>query len=47
MGIVELLLIALIVLLVFGSKRLPDLGRGLGKAIRGFRDALDDREKPS
>ena len=47
MGIIELFLIFVIVLLVFGAKRLPDLGRGIGKAIRGFRDGVDDRDKPS
>ncbi len=47
MGMIELLVIFVIVVLVFGAKRLPDLGRGLGKAIRGFRDAADDRDKPS
>jgi sec-independent protein translocase protein TatA len=39
LGIPELLLILLILVLVFGANRLPDLGRGLGKAIRGFKDA--------
>jgi sec-independent protein translocase protein TatA len=38
-GIPELLLILAIVVLVFGANRLPELGRGLGKAIRGFKDA--------
>jgi sec-independent protein translocase protein TatA len=38
-GIPELLLILFILALVFGANRLPDLGRGLGKAIRGFKDA--------
>jgi sec-independent protein translocase protein TatA len=38
-GIPELLLIVVILALVFGANRLPELGRGLGKAIRGFRDA--------
>jgi len=44
-GIPELVLILLIVMLVFGANRLPELGRGLGKAIRGFKDATheDDR----
>jgi sec-independent protein translocase protein TatA len=45
-GIPELVLIAFILMLLFGANRLPDLGRSLGKAIRGFRDATkqhDDR----
>ena len=48
-GIPELLLILLILVLVFGANRLPELGRGLGKAIRGFKDAThedDHRDDP-
>jgi sec-independent protein translocase protein TatA len=41
-GIPELVLILLILMLVFGANRLPDLGRGLGKAIKGFKDAADE-----
>ena len=39
LGITELLIILLILLLVFGAKRLPELARGLGKGIREFKDA--------
>jgi sec-independent protein translocase protein TatA len=36
-----------IVLLVFGAKRLPEMGRGLGHGMRGFRDAISgEGEKP-
>jgi sec-independent protein translocase protein TatA len=42
-GFPEMVLIVAILLLVFGANRLPDLGRGLGKAIRGFKDASKDR----
>jgi sec-independent protein translocase protein TatA len=48
-GLPELLLIVLILALVFGANRLPELGRGLGKAIRGFKDAThedDHRDDP-
>ena len=34
------LLIGLIAIIVFGPKRLPELGKGLGESIRGFRDAM-------
>jgi len=46
-GIWELLLVLLIVLLVFGAARLPQVGEALGKAIRGFRKgfAADDDKK--
>lgn len=48
-GVPELLLILLIVVLVFGVGKLPEVGSALGKAIRGFRDASSgepDKEKP-
>ncbi len=35
----ELIIILIIVLLLFGAKRIPDLARGLGKGIREFKDA--------
>ena len=36
----HLIMILLIALLVFGPKKLPELGQGLGKGIRGFKDAI-------
>ena len=39
-GLPELLVIFFIILLVFGTKRLAGLGRGLGQAIRGFKDEV-------
>ena len=44
MGLLELLIIAFIILLVFGSNRIPGVARGLGKGIRNFKDAV---QKPS
>jgi sec-independent protein translocase protein TatA len=41
-GLPEMLVILAILLLVFGANRLPELGRGLGKAIRGFKDVTKD-----
>ena len=42
----HLLVILGIALLVFGPKKLPELGRGLGESIRGFKEALrNDEEK--
>jgi sec-independent protein translocase protein TatA len=38
-GMPELIIIFLVVLLLFGSKRLPELARGLGKGIREFKKA--------
>ncbi len=40
MGFGELLFILIIVLLFFGAGRLPAIGEGLGKAIRGFKDSM-------
>jgi len=39
---IHLLVIVGIALLVFGPKKLPELGKGLGDGIRGFRDAMKD-----
>ena len=41
-GVQELLLILFIVLILFGAKRVPELARGLGKALREFRNASKD-----
>jgi sec-independent protein translocase protein TatA len=42
----HLLLIFGIALIVFGPKKLPELGKGLGEAIRGFKTSLRDSEQP-
>jgi sec-independent protein translocase protein TatA len=41
-GFTELLVILLIVLLVFGAKRLPEMGQALGKGIREFRKSIKE-----
>lgn len=38
-GIPELIIILFIIVLIFGATRLPDIGRGIGKGIRNFKDA--------
>ena len=43
-GMPELLIILLVVLLLFGAKKLPELARGLGKGIREFKDATKNVE---
>lgn len=40
----ELLLILIIVLIVFGAGKLPQLGEGLGKAIKGFKKSVHEPE---
>jgi sec-independent protein translocase protein TatA len=42
LGFGELIIILIIVLVLFGSSRLPSLGKGLGEAIRGFKDSMKD-----
>lgn len=43
-GLPEMALIFIVALLVFGPKKLPEIGRSLGKAIRGFQDASKEFE---
>jgi len=40
----EVLIIALIVLLLFGGKKIPELMNGLGKGVKSFKDGLKDEE---
>lgn len=45
---VHLLIILVVVLLVFGAKKLPEMGRSLGEGMRGFRDGIKTEEpKPA
>jgi sec-independent protein translocase protein TatA len=46
-GFPETVVILAIVFLVFGTKKLPDLARGLGQAIRGFKDAVKEGDEPT
>jgi len=46
-GLPELVIIVLVALLVFGGRRLGDIGRGLGEGIRNFRGAVKDGDKPA
>jgi len=41
----EVLLIALVVLLFFGGKKIPELMKGLGKGVRSFKEGMHDMEK--
>jgi sec-independent protein translocase protein TatA len=42
LGLPEILIIFLIIILIFGASRLPEIGRGLGRGIRNFKDATRD-----
>ncbi len=42
LGTGELVLIALVVLLLFGGRKIPELMRGLGKGVRSFKEGLND-----
>jgi sec-independent protein translocase protein TatA len=46
-GVPELLLLGLLALILFGPKRLPEMGRGLGKGMREFKDSLTGDSRDS
>ena len=46
LGVPELIIIGIIALLIFGPKKLPELGKGLGKSIRDFKDAMSEKNEP-
>ena len=47
LGIWEILLIVLIVLLLFGAKRIPELMRSMGKGVKSFKDGINGKEETS
>jgi sec-independent protein translocase protein TatA len=44
LGLPEMMIILFIVILIFGANRLPEIGRGIGRGIRNFKDATKDGE---
>ena len=44
-GTGEILIVALVVLLLFGGKKIPELMRGLGKGVKSFKDGMNDGRK--
>lgn len=44
-GLPEMILLAVVVLLVFGPKRLPEMGRSIGKGLREFKDSVSGDSK--
>ena len=47
LGFQELLIIFLIILVIFGASKLPQLGRGLGEGIRNFKKGLKSDQEPA
>ena len=45
LGFPELLVILVIVFFLFGAKRLPEIGKGIGEGIRNFKDGIKNQEK--
>ncbi|MEO2166691.1 MAG: twin-arginine translocase TatA/TatE family subunit [bacterium] len=45
LGVPELIVILVVVLLIFGPKKLPELGSFIGRSLKDFREALDQREQ--
>ena len=45
LGMQEMLLIALVVLLFFGGKKIPELMKGIGKGVRSFKEGMNNIEK--
>jgi sec-independent protein translocase protein TatA len=43
-GLPELLIILAIIIIIFGANRLPGLGRGIGSAIKNFKDGMKDEQ---
>jgi sec-independent protein translocase protein TatA len=47
LGLPEMLVVLLILMLIFGANRLPELGRGIGRGIRNFKEGIrDGNDKP-
>ena len=45
LGTTEILIIALIILLLFGGRKIPELMKGLGKGVKSFKDGMKEVEK--
>jgi sec-independent protein translocase protein TatA len=46
LGTWEIILIVLVILLIFGGKKIPELMHGIGKGVRSFKDGVNGKEDP-
>ena len=46
LGTTEILVIAIIILLLFGGKKIPELMKGLGKGVKSFKDGMNGLDDP-
>ena len=46
LGMPELIIILVIIVIIFGAGKLPEIGSGIGKGIKNFKDATKSEEKP-
>ena len=46
LGVPELLIILLIVIIIFGANKLPQLGKGIGQGLRNFKESVKGEEPP-
>lgn len=44
LGFKEIVVIALVVLVLFGAKKIPELMKGIGKGVKGFKDGLNGKD---
>ena len=44
-GTTEIILIALVVLLLFGGRKIPELMRGMGKGVKSFKDGMNGKDE--
>ena len=46
-GAGEIIIVALVILLIFGGKKIPELMKGLGKGVKSFKDSMDGKDEPA
>ena len=46
LGTTEIIIIAAVIILLFGAKKIPELMKSLGKGVKSFKDGMNDTEQP-